>query len=85
MAVEAMSTDAIAGRLNIFDAPSSIVNGQPKLVVYDLAKGCVVRIHRFPSTVLPGNNSFANDIVVDETRGLACASCAILCVWRQAH
>ncbi len=76
---EAPSLSGCAGRLNIFDAPSSIINLQPKLVVYDLTNGCVVRVHRFPDAVLPSNNSFANDIVVDETRGLACESPLVVC------
>jgi hypothetical protein len=57
------------GRLNIVGGP--VVNLQPKLVVYDLNAGCIVRTHLFPDNVFPANNSFANDIVVDEERGLA--------------
>ncbi len=59
------------GRLNIFADPSTIENLQPKLVIYDLLQGCIVRTHVFPDSVFPRNNSFANDIVVDEARGLA--------------
>jgi hypothetical protein len=60
------------GRLNIFSPDlSSIVNLQPKLVIYDLVQRCVLRTHYFPNSVFPKNDSFANDIVVDETRGLA--------------
>jgi sugar lactone lactonase YvrE len=60
------------GRLNIFSSDlSSIVNLQPKLVIYDLVQRCVLRTHVFPNSVFPKNDSFANDIVVDETRGLA--------------
>ncbi len=57
------------GRLNLLEPPA--IDLQPKLVVYDLVKGCVVRTHIFPSSVFPANNSFANDIAVDEEAGLA--------------
>lgn len=40
-------------------------------MIYDLNANCIVRMHKFPDWVFPANNSFANDIVVDETRGLA--------------
>ena len=58
------------GRLNIFGG-APIVNLQPKLVIYDLNARCIVHVHKFPDQVFPMNNSFANDIVVDEKRGLA--------------
>jgi hypothetical protein len=59
------------GRLNLFGGGAPIVNLQPKLVIYDLNAGCIVRTYLFPETVLPANNSFANDIVLDEENGLA--------------
>lgn len=31
----------------------------------------MVRVHKFPASVLSGNDSFVNDIVVDEANGLA--------------
>ena len=59
------------GRLNILDNSNLIINKQPKLIIYDLSKNCVVRMHNFSDSVLPRNNSFANDLVVDEKNGYA--------------
>lgn len=64
------------GRENLFDDPSSLINNlRPKLVVYDIKNRCVIRVHFFPDHVLPGNNSFGNDIVLDETAGLGKLGC----------
>jgi sugar lactone lactonase YvrE len=59
------------GRINLMDKNNPIINLQPRLIIYDLKQNCVVRWHNFPQDVFPANNSFANDIVVDEERGLA--------------
>eukprot|EP01130_Rhizamoeba_saxonica_P017477 TRINITY_DN8482_c0_g1_i1.p1 TRINITY_DN8482_c0_g1~~TRINITY_DN8482_c0_g1_i1.p1 ORF type:complete len:447 (-),score=48.59 TRINITY_DN8482_c0_g1_i1:73-1413(-) len=60
------------GRLNIFEEdPNDIVNGPPKLVIWDIIANCSVREYVFPTNVYPYDGSFANDIVVDETNGFA--------------
>jgi len=60
------------GRRNFADANSSLIcNGPAKLVIWDMNANCIVKTHVFPNHVLPWNNSFANDIVVDQTRGFA--------------
>jgi len=58
------------GRRNLLDAPN-IVNGPPKLVIWDITNNCKIREFVFPNDVLPWNNSFANDLAVDETNGFA--------------
>jgi hypothetical protein len=57
------------GRLNLFADPSLIVNLQPKLIVYDLNKQCVILRYFFPANVVPNDNSFLNDLVIDEQNG----------------
>jgi len=59
------------GRLNILANASLIVNGPPKLIIWDLNANCPVREFVFPDDVLPYNNSWANDIVVDQANGFA--------------
>jgi sugar lactone lactonase YvrE len=59
------------GRLNIMDDPSLIVNGAPKLVIYNLVTNVVERTFVFPNDVAYYDSSFLNDIVIDETRGVA--------------
>jgi hypothetical protein len=47
------------------------VPGPPKLLIWDINANCTLREFIFPPNVLSWNGSFANDIVVDETRGFA--------------
>jgi len=60
-----------AGRLNLLADSSLIVNGPPKLIIWDINANCPVREFVFPNDVLPYNNSWANDIVVDQANGFA--------------
>jgi len=60
------------GRLNIFSSdPKEIVNRQPKLIIYDLIQNCEILRYDFPDDVVPRNNSFLNDIVVDTENDVA--------------
>ena len=59
------------GRLNIFDAPESVVNGPPKLILLDIATRRVLQTFVFPHDVAAWNSSFLNDVAVDEPRGFA--------------
>jgi sugar lactone lactonase YvrE len=47
------------------------MNFAPKLVVYNLDSGNVLRTFVFPNDVAPYNSSFLNDIVVDEINHVA--------------
>ena len=57
------------GRLNIFDDSVSIINLQPRLLVWDIINNQLVKSFNFPSSVAPSNNSFLNDLVIDEEDG----------------
>jgi len=59
------------GRLNLLDAPSLQRNGVPKLIIWNIDMNCSVREFIFPDNILPYASSWANDIVVDVTAGLA--------------
>ena len=59
------------GRLNLLSDPSLQTSGVPKLIIWDIDKNCSVQEYVFPDDVMPYDSSWANDIVVDETRGLA--------------
>jgi hypothetical protein len=60
------------GRLNIFGGvPSEVVNGPPKLVLWDMVARQAVHVFVFPSTVAPYDSSFLNDIAVDNQRHIA--------------
>ena len=59
------------GRLNIFDAPSLVVNGPAGLFVVNVSTGETLFTYSFPNEVVPYNNSFVNDIVLDEVNGWA--------------
>jgi len=48
-----------------------VVNGPAKLVIWDMNNNCTIQEYVFTNDVLPFNNSFLNDIVVDETNGFA--------------
>lgn len=58
-------------QLNIFDEPQYVVNGPPKLVVWDMKNHRANRTFVFPHDVAPYDGSFLNDIVVDDVRGMA--------------
>jgi hypothetical protein len=59
------------GRRNFFADPSLEVNALAKLIIWDINNNCSVREYVFPNDVFSYDNSFANDIVVDETNGFA--------------
>jgi hypothetical protein len=59
------------GRLNLLDAPSLQTKGVPKLIIWNIDMNCSVREFIFPDNILPYASSWANDIVVDVTAGLA--------------
>ena len=59
------------GRLNLLDSPALQTAGVPKLVIWDIDNNCSVREYIFPNNVLPYDSSWANDIVVDVSSGLA--------------
>ncbi|XP_062506522.1 protein yellow-like [Corticium candelabrum] len=65
-----------AGRVNLLESPD--VTGlrplnlcPPKLVIYDLNRDEIVRIHVFTDAVASYNESFLNDIVVDRVHRFA--------------
>jgi len=58
------------GQVNI-NVPSLKVPGPPSIVIWDMNKNCSVKEYIFPNHVLAWNNSFANDIVLDQARGFA--------------
>lgn len=59
------------GRLHIFDGPQYLVNGPPKVVVWDIEAGAADTVFTFPHSVAPYDASFLNDLVVDEANGVA--------------
>jgi hypothetical protein len=60
------------GRMNFADAnPSLLVNGQAGLYVVNVTDGEKLHYYAFPDDVVPYNNSFVNDIVLDEMNGFA--------------
>eukprot|EP01091_Cochliopodium_minus_P015849 TRINITY_DN5745_c0_g2_i1.p1 TRINITY_DN5745_c0_g2~~TRINITY_DN5745_c0_g2_i1.p1 ORF type:complete len:302 (-),score=89.36 TRINITY_DN5745_c0_g2_i1:48-953(-) len=60
------------GRLNFLSQfPNETINSFGKLLIWDLNNNCLLREYVFPNYVSSTNNSFLNDIVVDETNGLA--------------
>lgn len=60
------------GRTNFYDAnPSLVSNGPAGIFVADVTTGDILSSYYFPDDVVPYNNSFVNDIVLDETSGFA--------------
>jgi hypothetical protein len=60
------------GRINFFDSDSSLItNGPAALFVVNITDGVVLSTYYFPEEVVPFNNSFINDIVLDEVNGYA--------------
>jgi hypothetical protein len=60
------------GRTNFFDSDASLItNGPAKLFVVNVTDGAVLSTYYFPNEVVPYNNSFVNDIVLDEVNGYA--------------
>jgi hypothetical protein len=60
------------GRTNFFDTNKSLMtSGAPALVVIDIATGQQVAKHYFPENVVSYNDSFVNDIRLDELNGYA--------------
>ena len=59
------------GRLNLLSDPATQTAGVPKLWIWDIDTNCLVKEFVFPDDVMPYHSSWANDIVVDETRGFA--------------
>lgn len=60
-----------AGRLFFFDDEVETVNGPARLIVYDMQTNEIIRDFLFPHSVLPHDDSFLNDIVLDQARGYA--------------
>ncbi|XP_019639067.1 PREDICTED: major royal jelly protein 1-like [Branchiostoma belcheri] len=54
------------GRMNIFD-PNLPQLCPPKLLVYDIRKRRMVRVHTFPNDVASNSTAFLNDIVIDSS------------------
>ena len=60
------------GRTNFFDANPSLVTSAPAgIFVVNISDGSVLLNYYFPDSVVPYNNSFVNDIVLDEENGFA--------------
>eukprot|EP00048_Salpingoeca_helianthica_P007912 m.116075 g.116075 ORF g.116075 m.116075 type:complete len:458 (+) comp14460_c0_seq5:124-1497(+) len=59
------------GRLNIFDAPQYVVNGPPRLVLFDLTTNTALHTFIFPNNVASYTHSFLNDLALDIPRGFA--------------
>lgn len=60
------------GRRNFFDInPTKVVNGPPGVWVINTETSEVVSQYYFPPSVASPNNSFVNDIVLDETKKIA--------------
>lgn len=60
------------GRLNIFDSNSSLlVNGPPKLILFDIPSNTTLSTFIFPDSVASWSQSFLNDLVLDQTTGTA--------------
>ena len=58
-----------AGRLNIVDDPSTVVNGPAKIVILDIETHEIIQKLELSDDIAPFNASFLNDIVIDEARG----------------
>ena len=60
------------GRRNFFsDDPNAVVNGQPGVWIIDISTQEIISKYYFPNDIVTSNNSFLNDIVVDEKRQIA--------------
>jgi hypothetical protein len=58
------------GRTNFFDAnPSLVTSGPAGIFVLDVETGQVLSQYYFPEDIVPYNNTFLNDLVLDETTG----------------
>lgn len=56
------------GRLNFFDSDAStVVNGPAGVWIIDLETGTIESKYYFPNDVAEYNNSFVNDIVIDQS------------------
>lgn len=54
------------GRLNIFSEDTAdVVNGIPKLILWDISNSTMVHTYLFTDTVAPYSSSFLNDLVLD--------------------
>lgn len=60
------------GRRNFYDTNKNLlVNGPAGFFIVDVATGNLLQKHYFPNSIVPYNNSFVNDIVLDEVGGYA--------------
>lgn len=60
------------GRRNFYDPdPSKAVPGTPGVWIIDTATSKVISTYNFPPSIASPNNSFVNDIVVDEVNSVA--------------
>ena len=60
------------GRRNFFNInPKTVVNGPAGLWIIDLTTENIITKYSFPSSVVSYDNSFLNDVVVDDTRDIA--------------
>lgn len=60
------------GRTNFFDTDTSLITtGAASLMIVDIPTGELLFKYYFPEEVVSYNNSFVNDIVIDETNGYA--------------
>lgn len=60
------------GRTNFYDANTALTTSGPAgIFVMNITDGSVLLNYYFPDSVVPYNNSFVNDIVLDEQNGYA--------------
>lgn len=59
------------GRRNFYDDDVDTVDGPAGVWRIDLSSGEVIDTYYFPDSIVPYNNSFLNDIVLDESRSFA--------------
>ena len=60
------------GRTNFYDADTSLeTSGPAGVLIVDVATGVLESRYNFPENVVSYNNSFVNDIVLDEATGYA--------------
>ena len=60
------------GRRNFFNInPKTVVNDPAGLWIIDMTTEDIITKYSFPSSVVSYDNSFLNDVVVDDTRDIA--------------
>jgi len=59
------------GRQNFLSTTAPVVNGQARILVYDIDGDTLIHTYAFPDTVASFTANFLNDIVLDVPRGFA--------------